>query len=111
MKPGTVGWLLVAGFIAGLDAYLVRKGYDSLSTVFGDALDKRGWKWIPIIVWTYITVHLCANLICKFLPLEPYRKYDPLGAIAKKITREAYEKITIAEEAISQIIEAVTVED
>lgn len=84
MRPGGYGWLSLVGFVTIVDAWLIRHGHATLSTVFGDALDHPIQRLPVILIWGLLTIHLFSRIIERVAPRahKLLSKYDPISRIA-----------------------------
>jgi hypothetical protein len=71
LRGGTLGWLLLAGFVTTWDMF----AEETLSMAFWRAVRTPRKRWVVIVVWAYITVHLFHLIPERF---DPLRRLDNL---------------------------------
>lgn len=58
-NDGAFGWLAVAAVVASWDVWALRKGHQTLSSAYAEALERGGWEGKAVIVSTaYLVCHL-----------------------------------------------------
>ncbi len=72
LRGGTLGWLLLAGFVTAWDVF----AEETLSTAFWRAVRSPRKRWVVIAAWAYITVHLFHLIPEK---VDPLRRLDALS--------------------------------
>lgn len=91
VRPSGYAWMGLAAYVAAVDILLLKakksRGhpYCSMSEGFGDALAHPIRRWLVIMVWAIVTLHL-------FGPVLPgsdrLSKYDPIGRLARILVDE-----------------------
>lgn len=101
MKSGTLGWVVVAGTVIGIDAYLIFNGEETLSEIFGKALNHPVKRWVVLTIWGSVTLHLCSELFNDDIT-DQLSSIDPIGNIARLLPRKIADVIENYEENPAQ---------
>lgn len=82
LRPGGWGWVGIGVGVIGYDVWALKHDLETLSEVFGQALDHPQRKWLAWGLAVYVPLHLCGS----HLPLpEAVTRLDPLSYAAQRI--------------------------
>ena len=73
MSFGTKGWLGLVAYVAIFDLVAGYTNRETLSGAFYRAFLHPRQRWIVIVAWVYLTLHLFAILPARFDPLRAFR--------------------------------------
>lgn len=69
--------------VATADVLLIRSGKATMSEVFGDALRHPRKRWMVLVAWLVLSLHLFGNILPR--AATPIKRLDPIGALARLI--------------------------